>query len=87
LRARYFGTFGVTVTAGLGAGIVYAPSPLTSTLTHGVCDKDGTLDVRLAYDRRVFDGCTAARVLKDLECTLLGEIVAELTRPAAGEAA
>jgi hypothetical protein len=79
LRAQYIGTFGVTVTAGLGASALYIPSPLTTTLHYGTFEKDGTLPIRLAFDHRVLDGGHVCRVLKDMEQTLLGQIARELS--------
>ncbi len=77
-RARYLGTFGVSVYASLGAASLHPLSPLTTTLNYGVLEADGTLDVRLIYDHRVLDGATVARALGDLERVLQGEILVEL---------
>jgi hypothetical protein len=78
-RAQYFGTFGVTVYAGLGAASLHPLSVLTCTLNYGVMEPDGSVDVRLVYDHRVLDGATVARALSELEAALTGPIVAELT--------
>lgn len=78
LRAKNFGTFGVSVVAGLGACATHLRSPLTTTLDYGVLGDDGTLDVRLTIDHRVLDAGTAARALRDLEHVLCNEIVNEL---------
>jgi len=78
-RERHFGTFGVSVTAGLGAVGIYLLSPLTTTLYYGRFEDDGSLDVRLAFDHRVLDGGVVARALCELEEVLLADIVAELT--------
>ena len=77
-RAHYFGTFGVSVYAGLGAASLHPLSPLTTTLNYGVIAADGTVDVRLIYDHRVLDGATVARALQDLERALTGEVLTEL---------
>lgn len=77
-RAQYFGTYGVTVYAGLGAASLHPLSVLTTTLNYGVIEPDGAVDVRLVYDHRVLDGATVARALGDLEEVLRGPIVAEL---------
>jgi hypothetical protein len=77
-RARQFGTFGVTVYSALGCESLHPLSPLTTTLTYGVLDRRGALDVRLIYDHRVTDGATVARALAELENVLNGELVAEL---------
>jgi hypothetical protein len=77
-RVRLLGTFGVNVVAGLGAGTLYLPSPLTTTLSYGAIAEDGSVDVRLLFDHRVVDGATIARALEDLERVLKCEILAEL---------
>jgi hypothetical protein len=77
-RARCFGTFGVTVTAGLGAGPLFIPSPLAATLSYGLFQPDGSLDVLLAFDHRVTDGGAAARALRELEEVLQHDLLTEL---------
>jgi hypothetical protein len=77
-RAAFFGTYGVTVYAGLGASSLHPLSVLTSTLNYGVIEPDGSVDVRLVYDHRVLDGATVARALADLEAVLNGPIADEL---------
>jgi hypothetical protein len=77
-RAKNFGTFGVSVTAGLGAAAENLISPLATTLSYGVLSADGSLDVRLHFDHRVLDGAPVARALEELEIVLRTEIVAEL---------
>lgn len=81
-RARTFGTFGISVTAGLGATAANLISPLTTTLNYGSLAADGTLDVRLHFDHRVLDGAPVARALADLEEVLRTDILAELGRMA-----
>jgi hypothetical protein len=78
VRSHNYGTFSVTSIAPLGAGIVQVVPVLTSSLFYGLFDRDGSLDVRLAFDHRVLDGATAARCLVELERTLHGRILAEL---------
>ncbi len=78
-RAHFFGTFGISVVASLGAAGLHLLSPLTTTINYGVFEADGSLDVRLAYDHRVLDGAPAARALAALEDALHTEILAELT--------
>jgi hypothetical protein len=86
-RAAFFGTFGVSVYAGLGAASLHPLSPATSALNYGVIDEHGEVDVRITYDHRVLDGATVARVLADLEEALNGPIVNELGYLRALEAA
>jgi hypothetical protein len=77
-RARFMGTFGMSVVAGLGASQFHTPSPLTTSIYYGLFEPDATLPVRLTFDHRVFDGAVVARALCTLEEILLGEILAEV---------
>lgn len=76
-RCHNFGTFGITTVAAHGAGILQLVPLLTSTIFYSMFDKDNGLDMRLAWDHRVFDGCMAAHVLSDLEAVLNREILEE----------
>jgi len=77
-RGHFFGTFGISVVASLGAAGLHILSPLTTTINYGTFEPDGTIDVRLAYDHRVLDGAPVARALAELEDVLHGEIRDEL---------
>jgi hypothetical protein len=77
-RARLLGTFGVTSYSGLGSSSLHPRGLLTSTLSYGVIEPDGAVDVRVVYDHRTLDGGTVARALADLERFLMHEILAEL---------
>src|SRR5262249_51630754 len=55
-HVRYFGTFGVSVTAAEGASALALVSPTTTTLHYGVIAPNGDIDVRLTFDHRVIDG-------------------------------
>jgi hypothetical protein len=77
-RVRNFGTFGVTAPTSTGASLLSLLSPVTATLTYGVVSRTGRVDVRLTFDHRVMDGCSAGRALADLEAVLLNEIRPEL---------
>jgi hypothetical protein len=77
-RARWLGTFGVSVYSALGAESLHPLSPLTTALNYGVIRPDGEVEVRIIYDHRVVDGATVARALLDLEKVLNQEILAEL---------
>ena len=77
-RAHYFGTFGLSVYAGLGAASLHPLSPVTTLLNYGTIDAQGNVDVRIIYDHRVMDGGNVARALAELERVLNNEIVTEL---------
>ena len=77
-RTHNFGTFGLTSVASQGAGVLHIIPLLTSTLHYGLFDAEGNLDLRLTWDHRVMDGAIVARILVELERTLLGEILNEL---------
>src|SRR5262249_40681591 len=62
-RAKHLGTFGISITAGLGAAALHQLSPLTIALNYGVFTQEGELDVRLTYDHRVLDGAPVAPAL------------------------
>jgi hypothetical protein len=79
IKARNFGTFGVSVTGASGATALNLIGPLTVALNTGVVRDDGSLDVRLHFDHRVLDGMPVARALAELEENLRTDVVAELT--------
>jgi len=78
IRARAFGTFGISVYSGLGAESLHPISPLTSLLNFGRIDAEGNVDIRLVYDHRVLDGARIARKLKRLEEILNDEVAGDL---------
>ncbi len=87
-RARWVGTFAVSVYSSLGAASLHPLSVLTSTLNYGVIGPDGSVDVRLIYDHRVMDGSDVARALVRLEEVLNTQVAEELRNwPATAEAA
>jgi hypothetical protein len=79
-RCHNFGTFGLSSVAAQGAGLLQLIPLPTSMLHYGLFTEAGDLDVRLTWDHRVTDGAVAARILVELERTLQGNILAELTR-------
>lgn len=80
LNLKYFGTFGLSVTASSGAAAINLIAPVTTTLNYSPFASDGSLVVRMHFDHRVYDGMTAARALAELEEVLHGPILAELRR-------
>jgi hypothetical protein len=78
LRAREFGTFGLSVYASLGAESLHPISPLTTTLNYGPIADDGSVNVRIVYDHRVMDGAVVARALARFESVLNTQLVEEL---------
>ncbi len=85
-RARRMGTFGMSTLAGQGVYNRLHPHFLTSSLTYGPLQSDGTLLSTLLCDHRVLDGITAAKAINRLEEVLCGDIADEL-RGLAGPAA
>lgn len=77
-REKYFGTFGISVTASLGASALYQFTPHGIALNYGVIDENGEIDVRLMYDHRIWDGAFIARMMEQLEGVLHQEITSEL---------
>ena len=77
-RARRVGTFGMSTLAGQGVYNRLHPHFLTSSLTFGPLQPDGTLLATLLCDHRVLDGVTAARAINRLEETLCGTIADQL---------
>ena len=77
-RGGMFGTFGMSVYSALGSESLHPISPMTTTLTYGVIDIKGRVNVRVVYDHRVIDGASVARALAGLEEELAGPILLEL---------
>ncbi|MCV9941859.1 MULTISPECIES: 2-oxo acid dehydrogenase subunit E2 [unclassified Rhizobium] len=77
-RARYFGTFQLSVYSGLGAESLNPLTPLTTLLNYGPIDEDGSVAVRIHYDHRVMDGANVARALERFERILNCEIADEV---------
>jgi hypothetical protein len=79
-RARRMGTFGMSTLAREGVYNRLHPHFLTSSLSYGPLQSDGTLLATLLCDHRVLDGITAAKAINRLEEVLCGEIAVELRR-------
>lgn len=78
IKAKNFGTFGVSLTGASGGTARNLIGPLAVAINTGVIQEDGTVDVALHFDHRVFDGLPASRALEGMEAYLRGEIVSEL---------
>lgn len=78
MRAKNYGTFGLSSPAASGAGLITILSPLAFTLHYGMFDDSGNINMRLTFDHRVIDGAPAARALADMEEVLHGAILTEL---------
>ncbi|KQV68461.1 hypothetical protein [Rhizobium sp. Root1220] len=86
-RARFFGTFQLSVYSGLGAESLNPLTPLTTLLNYGPIDENGLVTVRIHYDHRVMDGANVARALERFEIILNNQVAAEvgdLSRPESG---
>lgn len=81
IKAKNFGTFGVSFTGASGATALNLIGPLTVALSTGVIREDGTVEVRLHFDHRVLDGMVAARALAEMEAYLRTESAAEMAEP------
>jgi pyruvate/2-oxoglutarate dehydrogenase complex dihydrolipoamide acyltransferase (E2) component len=77
-RCHSIGTFGLSSLGAYGAGIVKCVPILTTTLHFGLFDESGSIEARLTFDHRVFDGALAAEALADMERVLLKEILNEM---------
>ena len=77
-KAKFFGTFGISVTASFGAAGLHILSPVATTINYGAFEPNGKIEVRLTYDHRVLDGATVARAMAALEDVLRNEICEEL---------
>jgi hypothetical protein len=86
-RARALGTFGLCSFAHFGAIALHPLTPLSYTLSYGVVEANGMMDVRITYDHRVTDGAQVARILRELERVLNCEILSELRYLQAKDAA
>jgi len=84
-RCHNFGTFTLSSVAAHGAGLVFPIPLLTALLHYGLFDETGSLEMRLSFDHRVFDGAVGARVLVELERTLHENILPELQRWSAAQ--
>ena len=78
LRANQFGTFGLSAVSSTKTDIIEPRAPLTTVVTYGFIEADGSVAVRVIFDHRVLDAMTLARALERLEAILNGPIADEL---------
>jgi hypothetical protein len=86
-RAHRFGTFSISSLAGENSLNRGHPSLLTTSLSYGPLDDRGNCLVTMLCDHRVLNGVAAARALADLEATLNGEVLRDLSTLAHARAA
>jgi hypothetical protein len=77
-RAKFFGTFGLSVYSSTGADSPHPISPLTTLLNYGPISPAGSTMVRVVYDHRVMDGLTIANALRRLDEHLHTTVMDEL---------
>jgi hypothetical protein len=77
-RARFFGTFGLSTVAAMGAELQNVIWPTATVLTYGIAAADGCVDVKLIFDHRVADAAVMARALVRLEDLLNGPVADEI---------
>jgi hypothetical protein len=78
LRAKFLGTMGTSLTAGMGVTALTLLTPWSLTFFYDMFQDDGSLTVRAMFDHRVFDGRILARGMKEVERELRGPIRQEL---------
>lgn len=77
-RAKWLGTFGLTTVSKFGATALMPPVFAGTTLSFGPVEKDGSVDIVIAYDHRVIDGAVPAKALAALEEELETAVATEL---------
>ncbi len=77
-RLKRLGTFGLTTISGSGATIQMPPTPNTSAITYGPMNENHQSLVTVAYDHRLMDGMTVARLLQEQDDALHGPVLQEL---------
>ncbi|MCI0640005.1 MAG: 2-oxo acid dehydrogenase subunit E2 [Gemmataceae bacterium] len=80
VRAKKFGTFGLSTVASQGIYNRFYPSILSANLALGPLDERGGGMVGLLFDHRVVDGVAIVEALKRLEAIMQTEIASELAQ-------
>jgi hypothetical protein len=84
---KEIGTYAVSSVARSQTELGTTRSPQSCLLSYGPTDANGSVNVRLNFDHRVFDGALAGRVLTRLEEVLNSSILEELRGLAKSEEA
>ncbi len=77
-RPKFFGTFGMSVMGHLDTSVNYPVSPLTTFLTYGPFQTDGSVEITMGFDHRTMDGAIMAQAIGLLQNALNGPVAAEL---------
>jgi hypothetical protein len=77
LRSEFMGTFAISPLPTL-ENVMPSTTPLTFMLYYGLLEPTGEMPVQILFDHRVLNDAEAYRLVRDVEATLNGEIVAEL---------
>jgi hypothetical protein len=77
-RHKFFGTFGMSVLGHMNTSVNYPVSPVTTFITYGPFQPDGTVEVTMGFDHRTMDGAIVAQAMGLVEEALNGVISDEL---------
>jgi hypothetical protein len=77
-RPKFFGTFGITVLGHRGVSVNYPVSPVTTVLTLGPFQADGTVELTVGFDHRTMDGAAVVDGIDALERHLNTTVAEEL---------
>jgi hypothetical protein len=77
-RVRFFGTFGLSSLASLGAGTLSTWVPWTTMAHYTPFDEDGYMSLRTTMDHRVVDGVEMALAAREMEEVLNTTILDEV---------
>lgn len=86
-RARFMGTFGMSVLASMGIANLTTLVPWTTMIHYTPFDDAGSMFLRIAIDHRVLDGLEVAYALREMEEVLNSTILAEVQQMPLAKAA
>ncbi len=87
LRAKFLGTLGISLTAGMGGVALSLLTPWTFTIFYDAFEDDGSLKFRVVFDHRVLDGRLACKMGREMEQEMCGAILEEVRGMKSVEAA